>query len=281
MMNKIETWKRNPELISGQEYIGNQLVAKYVSKKGYSTIIDEYVYIDSDNLEKTFNLIPEIKKFIHGVGVDLGGGVGCISSTLAKRENVEKIYCVEVVEDVVRLCQPIVKKQILKEKMNKVISVIGDFDNLELKDKSVDFAVSWDSIHHSINPINTLKECKRILKKNGIIIIIDRAHNNSTPDSEIERMLNIRYNDEFLEKNHRPKNMILTRKDNGEHEYRFFEWMKFFEVAKFELLHSLIVKTESDENKRNQNDADVKELFVKYNLGAFGNRKVIFVLKSI
>ena len=72
-MNKIVTWKRNRELISGQEYIGNQLVAKYVSKKGYNTIIDEYVYIDSNHIEKTFNLIPEIKKFIHGVGVDLGG----------------------------------------------------------------------------------------------------------------------------------------------------------------------------------------------------------------
>ena len=104
-----------------------------------------------------------------------------------------------------------VKREILKEKEDKVISVVGDFDNLELSDNLVDFAVSWDSMHHSTDPIKTLQECKRVLRKNGILIIVDRGHNNSTPDSEIQRMLNIRYDEEFLIKNHRPRNMILTR----------------------------------------------------------------------
>ncbi len=109
-------WKRNPILISGQEYIGNQLIAQEASTKGYRTIIDEYVYIDSVNVEKTFNLIPMSSELIFGVGIDLGGGVGCISSTLAKKETLKKIYCIEVVEDVVKLCQSIVKREILKEK---------------------------------------------------------------------------------------------------------------------------------------------------------------------
>ena len=190
------TWKRNPILISGQEYIGNQLIAQDASSKGFRTIIDEYVYIDSEYVEKTFNIIPKSLELIHGIGIDLGGGVGCISSTLAKKDSVEKIYCIEVVEDVVKLCQPIVKKEILKEKDNKVISVVGDFDNLQLENNSIDFAVSWDSMHHSIDPIKTLKECKRVLKRDGVLIIVDRAHNNSTPDSEIERMLNIKYDKE-------------------------------------------------------------------------------------
>ena len=274
------TWKRNPILISGQEYIGNQLIAQDASSKGFRTIIDEYVYIDSEYVEKTFNIIPKSLELIHGIGVDLGGGVGCISSTLAKRDSVEKIYCIEVVEDVVKLCQPIVKKEILKEKDDKVISVVGDFDNLQLEDNSIDFAVSWDSMHHSINPVKTFKECKRVLKKDGILIIVDRAHNNSTPDSEIERMLNIKYDKEFLIKNHRPKNMVLTRKENGEHEYRFSEWKQFFQEAGFNLLESVIIKTTSGENIRIKNDDDIKETFVDYNLGAFGNRKVAFVLKS-
>ena len=273
-------WKRNPALISGQEYIGNQLVAQEASKKGFRAIIDEYVYIDSDYVEKTFNIIPRSSELIFGVGIDLGGGVGCISSTLAKRDIVEKIYCIEVVEDVVKLCQPIVKREILKEKESKVISVVGDFDNLELDDNSVDFAVSWDSMHHSIHPVRTLKECKRVLKKNGILIIVDRAHNNSTPDSEIECMLNIKYDEDFLIKNHRAKDMILTRRENGEHEHRFFEWKRFFHEAGFDLLESVIIKTASDENKRLKNDDNIKEVFVDYNLGAFGNRKVAFVLRS-
>ena len=274
-------WERSQNLISGQEYIGNQLVAKVASEKGFSAIIDEYVYIHPENVENTFNIIPNSSEFIHGIGIDLGGGVGCISSTLAKRENVEKIYCVELVEEAVTMCQPIVKKEILKENDNKVISVVGDFDYLDLENNSIDFAVSWDSMHHSMDLINTLKECKRVLKKNGVFIIVDRAHNNSTPDSEIERMLNIVYDEKFLTKFYRPKDMVLTRRENGEHEHRFFEWDKFFDGSGFKLIDCVVIKTESDENRKLKNDNNVKEVFVNYDLGAFGNRKVAFVLRSI
>tara|TARA_B110000014_G_C20075912_1_gene561576 strand:+ start:92 stop:931 length:840 start_codon:yes stop_codon:yes gene_type:complete len=274
-------WKRPQNLISGQEYAGNQLVAKVASEKGFSAIIDEYVYIYPENVENTFNIIPNSSEYIHGIGIDLGGGVGCISSTLAKQKNVKKIYCIELVEEAVTMCQPIVKHEILKEDDNKVISVVGDFDNLDLKNNSIDFAVSWDSMHHSMDLIKTLKECKRVLKKNGVFIIVDRAHNNSTPDSEIERMLNIVYDKNFLTKFYRPKDMILTRRENGEHEHRFFEWDKFFEASRFKLIDSVVIKTESDENRKLKNDNNVKEVFVNYDLGAFGNRKVAFVLRSI
>ena len=275
-----QIWKRNPNLISGQEYITNQLVAKEASSKGFSAIIDEYVYINSENVESTFNIIPKSSELIHGTGIDLGGGIGCISSTLAKRNAVDKIYCVELVEDAVKLCHTIVKQEILKVEKHKVISVIGDFDNLELENDSIDFAVSWDSMHHSIDPIRTFKECKRVLKKNGVFIIVDRAHNNSTPDSEIERMLNITYDQEFLAKNYRPKDTILTRRQNGEHEYRFFEWKKFFKESGFDLIDSVVIKTESDENRKLKNDNNLTEIFVDYELGGFGNRKVAFVLKA-
>ena len=36
-------WEENPSLISGQEYIGNQLIAQDASKNGFRAIIDEYV----------------------------------------------------------------------------------------------------------------------------------------------------------------------------------------------------------------------------------------------
>ena len=224
-----QIWKRNTNLISGQEYVTNQLVAREASTKGFDAIIDEYVYINSENVNSTFNIIPKSSELIHGIGIDLGGGVGCISSTLAKRDSVDKIYCVELVEDAVKLCHNIVKQEILKNEKHKVVSVVGDYDNLELEDNSIDFAVSWDSMHHSTDPVKTFKECKRVLKKNCVFIIVDRAHNNSTPDSEIERMLNITYDEKFLTKYYRPKDTILTRRQNGEHEYRFFEWKKFFE----------------------------------------------------
>jgi len=276
----IQTWKLNPSSISGQEYITNQLVARKSSTKGFTHIINEYIYIHPKNINNTFKLIPKATESIYGTGIDLGGGVGCISSTLATRNSVDKIYCIEVVEDAVKLCQPIVKKEILKEKKYKVVSVIGDYDNLELEDHSIDFAVSWDSMHHSRDPVKTFKECRRVLKKDSTFIIVDRAHNNSTPDSEIQRMLNITYDEEFLTKYYRPKDTILTRSQNGEHEYRFSEWNNFFKEAGFDLIDTVIIKTESDENRKLKNDNNLTEIFVDYELGGFGNRKVAFVLKA-
>mgnify|MGYP006111629425 CR=1 FL=1 len=276
----FQTWKLNPNSISGEEYTTNQLVARKSSTKGFTAIIDEYMYIQPENVNNTFNIILKSSESIHGTGIDLGGGVGCISSTLATRDSVDKIYCIDIVSDAVKLCQPIVKEEILKERKHKVVSVIGDYDNLELEDNSIDFAVSWDAMHHSTDPVKTFKECKRVLKKNSTFIIIDRASNNSTPDSEIERMLNITYNKEFLTKYYRPKDTILTRRQNGEHEYRFFEWNNFFKEAGFDLIDTVIIKTESNENRKLKNDNDLTEIFVDYKLGGFGNRKVVFVLKS-
>ncbi|KAF6245780.1 class I SAM-dependent methyltransferase [Nitrosopumilus sp. b2] len=278
---EFKNWPREKSLISGQEYLGNQLIAQNASSKGYETIINEYVYIDTKYVSEIFKKIPKVWDKMKGIGVDLGGGVGCISSTIARKEDVKKIFCVELVEDVVKLCQPIVKKEILGENYNKVISVVGSFDNLELEENSIDFAVSWDSMHHSSDLVKTLTECKRVLKKDSILVIVDRAHNNSTPDSEIERMLNIVYDEEFLIKNYRPKDTILTRRENGEHEYRIFEWKNFFKQAGYEILDNIIIKTSTDENKKLKNDDNISEIFVDYELGAFGNRKIMFVLKPI
>jgi len=186
-----------------------------------------------------------------------------------------------LVEDVVKLCQPIVKKQILKDQYEKVVSVVGDYNFLELPDNSVDFAISWDAMHHSQDPVITLQECKRVLKKNGIFIIIDRAHNNSTPDEEIERILNITYDEEFLKKNYRRLDEKLTRKENGEHEYRFYEWKEFFQKSGFELVSSVIIKTKTEENLKLKNDDNIKEIFTEYELGAFGNRKMAYVLSPL
>ena len=274
-------WKYDKQVRTNQEYLGNKILAEKTSEKGYDAIISEYVYIDSSEVEKTVKLIPNIYDKIKGIGIDLGGGVGCISSTLAKNPNVEKIFCVELVEDVVKLCQPIVKKQILKDQYEKVVSVVGDYNFLELPDNSVDFAISWDAMHHSQDPVITLQECKRVLKKNGIFIIIDRAHNNSIPDEEIERILNITYDEEFLKKNYRRLDEKLTRKENGEHEYRFYEWKEFFQKSGFELVSSVIIKTKTEENLKLKNDDNIKEIFTEYELGAFGNRKIAYVLSPL
>ena len=187
-------------------------------------------------------LSEQIYGAMTGAGIDLGGGVGTVSSCVAKSESVESVICLEITENTVKECHPIVILALLKDKHTKVKSVIGDFDNLKLPNHTLDFAIAWDSIHHSNDVVKTLSEVHRVLKHEGRMIIIDRGHNNSTSDAEIERMLNVTYPEEFLVSNYLPKDKSLTRRENGEHEYRYEQWEKFFISSGFEVEHSLIVK---------------------------------------
>jgi len=280
MKTSIQRWKIG-FAIDNQEYIGNDLLAQKLSKKGYNALIRDYVYISPENVKKTFLHIPFAWESFKGQGIDLGSGVGCISSTVARKPDVKKIYSVELVESVVTLCQPIVINKILKtEERKKVVSVIGDFDNLQIKDSQLDFAVSWFSMHHSVNPVVTFKEALRVLKQGGRFIFVDKIHNNDTPDTEIERMLNIIYSEDFLKNNFRPPGIRLTRRENGEHEYRFFEWEKFIKKSGFKIITEIIVKTDNEENCRIKNDNKLDEVFVDYDVGGFGNRAIGFVLEK-
>ena len=280
MDNQFITWKKNSETTRDKGFVVRDVLAENSARKGFREIIDRYVYIYPKDIERTFRLIPSAWESFRGRGVDLGGGVGCISSTIATKKEVEQIYCVEFVESVVKLCHGVVKKAILKNEADKVVSVIGDFNNLELDDDSLDFAVFWDSIHHSYDPVKTLTECRRVLKPGGRLIIIDRAHNNNTPDQEIQRMLNVVYDKEFLHRSFLDETMIIKRKELGEHEWRFFEIEDFFKKSGFQLLDSIVIKTDIPENRELKNDNGLVEILTNYKLGGYLHRKVAFILET-
>ncbi len=275
-----QMWPRNPSLLEGEEYHLNNKIAQMTALKGYLSVIQTYLGIDPENVKNMFRHIPNAWISFCGVGIDLGGGVGCISSVVATRPEVNNIYCVEMADAAVTICQPLVKQGILGQRHGKVTSVIGDFDQLQVDSGTLDFAFSWDSMHHSRDPIKTFRECRRVLKPNGKFVIVDRAHNNATPDAEIERMLNIQYSEEWLVNNFRPRDQVFTRRQNGEHEHRFREWEMFIKDSGFSLVEALVIKTDTLENRQLKNDYGLPELIVPYEIGAFGQRKVAFVLAS-
>ena len=71
----------------------------------------------------------------------------------------------EIVKNAVVYCQLIIKKKVLNKRYDKVVSVIGSFDELNLKNDSIDFCIAWDAMHHSRDLIKTLKEAKSIKKR--------------------------------------------------------------------------------------------------------------------
>ena len=73
-MSSYLKWKINLD-INNEEYVGNELLAKKLSRKGYDALIRDYVYIYPEDVIKTFRLIPNAWAEIQGMGVDLGAGV--------------------------------------------------------------------------------------------------------------------------------------------------------------------------------------------------------------
>lgn len=163
---------------------------------------------------------------INGTGVELGAGTAILSTELVNiYDKVQKVFALEYVDEVVKQVQPKVIKEYCRHP-DKVVPTIGSFDNIELPNSSVDFIFEIESLHHSDDINLTFSELSRVLKKGGIVICYDRVHPNTVTDAEVQRLLDIEYTLEFKKKYGYPEEGVLTRRMNGEHEYRVFEWEK-------------------------------------------------------
>jgi ubiquinone/menaquinone biosynthesis C-methylase UbiE len=190
------------------------------------------------------------KKFLSGnlsgVGVEVGAGCGVFSSTMASFKKVGKIYSVEVCEDIVTELMPIVTSSILDNKNEKVIGCVGDFDNLEIPDNSVDFVFDFFSLHHSGDLQKTLIEMNRVLKPGGFIFCFDKARDDSLTDQELGNMLDREYSRESKVIMGVNPDICLTRRMNGEKEYRLNDWGEYFVSSGFvEFKHFNIARCSS------------------------------------
>ena len=169
-----------------------------------------------------------------GRGIELGAGTALLSCTLAARPAIENVTAVEYVPDVVRLIQPRVLEHCLKPAdRSKVTRALGSFDHIELPDESLDFAIEIGCLHHSNDLPLTMREIYRVLKKGGRLIGYDRVQPDSMSDDEVEALLERVYDRSFLERFGYPLDQRLTRRQNGEHEYRRREWQAAFDAAGF------------------------------------------------
>ena len=92
-------------------------------------------------------------------------------------------------------------------------------------------------------------------------------------------MLNVVYPKEFLKKNWLPENKVFTRRENGEHEYRYKEWENFFKKAKLKIAHSFILKENVKKNINLKNDNGIKEFVVNFKCVGFEKKIIMYLLK--
>jgi len=105
--------------------------------------------------------------------LDIGCGNGDFVCAISKARIADKIYALDIDNESIEQ----LKNRILKDNMQNIIPVLSDFSKpTEMKSNFFNVATMINVMHgfYANNEIdNVITELKRILKENGIIIIID------------------------------------------------------------------------------------------------------------
>lgn len=195
-------------------------------------IYREHIYIEKDELLEILNVINKYTNFSpSGIGVELGSGCAAISVELTKlHSNIEKIYAIEIVPEIVEYAAvPLIYINKVQE---KVKPIVGNFDAVKLDDSTVDFIVEFDSLHHSFDLNKTIRESSRILKTGAKLLAIDRSH-WSTSRKRRNELENVVYSEKYHSDRGLDRNTLLTRAENGEHEYLLTDYLSAFKKAGF------------------------------------------------
>lgn len=238
---EILHWSIDPKL--ERETIDNYRTdyALKLENKDALTMIRELTFdgsapkITIQDIEDLFDFIENnfLRGKFNGVGLEVGAGPLTFSSVLAKRPNVRKVYGVEICRPVIENLAPKVSNYILPNSVNKVVGVVGSFDQVELPDESVDFVFDFLSLHHSNDLGITLKECRRVLKRGGFILCLDKARPDKYSQKDLNELMDTEYDENYKKQFGLPLEPKLTRRMNGEREYRLKDWAKYLKDSGF------------------------------------------------
>ncbi len=237
----ILKWQIEPNLKKESEDNYRTQFAISLKNSGHLNIIRKLTFdgaapnITVQNIENLFTFLENklLKRPLSGVGLEIGSGPAVFSAILAKKNSITTMYAVEICQNIVELLMPDTVKEISGNNNYKVTGCIGNFNNLELPNKSVDFIFDFFSLHHSTNPLVTLKECHRVLKNGGFILALDKARPDELTENDINKMLDKEYDSNYKNQFEIPIDQSLTRRMNGENEYRLKDWTGFFEKCGF------------------------------------------------
>ncbi|MEZ5365632.1 MAG: class I SAM-dependent methyltransferase [Bryobacterales bacterium] len=233
----FERWPVPQDYLDSPEVAYRNLQAIELARGSAEELVGNYLWMAEADCER---LLAQAQRHLgfrfQGQGIELGAGCAMLSALVARSPEVRSVYALEICEEMVRRGVPKVARHVLGSDAHKVKGVFGSFNDLQLPDNSLDFALEIDSIHHSHDLNLTLREAARVLKPGAQLLCFDRCHPNSLTDEEVDEMLSQVYSDEFMRKSHYPPGVKMTRRENGEHEYREREWMAAFQQAGFRVV---------------------------------------------
>ena len=174
----------------------------------------------------------------YGKGIEFGAGMGVLSASMLRLSDefdfrIGKLVAVESCKPYVEIGINKTAKYFLGQAGSKLVAKEEDFENLTFISGEFDFGIQIESLHHADNIEKAVSEIYRVLKSGGMFLSIDRSWPNSVSEETLEEMLNHEYGERWLKEKGFADSGVLRRRDNGEHEYRDFEWEKFFNDAGF------------------------------------------------
>ena len=183
----MESWISEQTKLSISQF--DQQIAKYYpdSSKYFS---DPHEFFNG--LTNLWNYLDAVKMIDWGaylknqtIALDIGGGTGWLSGFISKFDSVEKVILVDSNKRSLTDMAPEMIR-LIKGKHEKICFVEGLFSPLLAQDSSVDVVLVCSALHHADNLVALLKEINRILKKDGLLFIL-----NETPYSTIKFLSSI------------------------------------------------------------------------------------------
>lgn len=157
-------------------YFNEELRKKYddnIKKGGEEQIQkDRDEWLKNIKAFEIYDFLKEIGVNFSGTVIELGAGHGWLSALVSREPSVSEVYAVDCSEYLVKVASDRMYEYLHADR-SKIVSVIGDFHNLDYwKDETFDFVVMDASFHHTKHPEIVLKEASRVLKKSGICLAI-------------------------------------------------------------------------------------------------------------
>ncbi|OUM68632.1 hypothetical protein PIROE2DRAFT_3623 [Piromyces sp. E2] len=112
----------------------------------------------------------EIKKVPFNDFLDIGCGTGNTIEMLLKDFPNANYTGIDLAEKMIEVAKK-------KVQHDNVEFIVGDAENLPFEDNKYDVIICKESVHHYPNPEAFFKECNRVLRPNGRLIIVDMKVN--------------------------------------------------------------------------------------------------------
>ena len=164
----------------GKWYMGRQ-IAQVMSHYGIS-----WLERPEREMEENTSLLLRNLNLREGMSVaDIGAGSGYHVSLMSPMVGKGKVYAVDIEPEMIRF----LNNRIKQEKLNNVITVLGNEKSVQLPSASIDLMILVDVYHECAYPYELAKSMLDALKPSGRLVLVEfRTEDPEVPIKAIHKM---------------------------------------------------------------------------------------------